>query len=592
MAEKQKLELTWIGKNEELKLEPRILIEDPDKSYGDKNTENMLIHGDNLLALKALEQDYTGRIKCIYIDPPYNTGNAFEHYDDGLEHSIWMTLMKSRLEMLKNLLSEDGLLAIQIDDNEFARLYLLLIELFGQKNLKVIVVKMSEATGVKMSQVIKTGSIPKLKEYIILAGKNGVKGLDIEKIPKEKWDDEYKLYIKNLTKEERNIISSIIDNDARTDEDVKTLDEICKKFELENVSNILKEKKISKQEEKEEWLYRNAWRIIRTCSTTGKAKELADEKRLQMDGTAFSISTPQNKIYIVLREYNSESSQPRIKILFADDYLTVHPGDFWHDIKTTGLGNEGNIDFTNGKKPEALIKRIISMSTKENDIVLDSFLGSGTTAAVAHKLNRKWIGIELGDHCFTHSLFRLKQVVDGEQGGISKSVEWKGGGGFKFYELAPSLLKKDKYDNWVIDENYNADLLASAVAKHEGFNYSPDSDIFWKQGKSTETDYIFTTTTFINTEYLDRIASEMKEDESLLICCKNFQQQCDDKYSNITIKKIPQMLLGKCEFGKEDYSLNIINFPHDESDDICDDEIEEEILEKELDEKTIQTTLF
>lgn len=232
------------------------------------------------------------------------------------------------------------------------------------------------------------------------------------------------------------------------------------------------------------------------------------------------------------------------------------------------------------------------MSTKENDIVLDSFLGSGTTAAVAHKLNRKWIGIELGDHCFTHSLFRLKQVVDGEQGGISKSVEWKGGGGFKFYELAPSLLKKDKYDNWVIDENYNADLLASAVAKHEGFNYSPDSDIFWKQGKSTETDYIFTTTTFINTEYLDRIASEMKEDESLLICCKNFQQQCDDKYSNITIKKIPQMLLGKCEFGKEDYSLNIINFPHDESDDICDDEIEEEILEKELDEKTIQTTLF
>lgn len=333
MAEKQKLELTWIGKNEELKLEPRILIEDPDKSYGDKNTENMLIHGDNLLALKALEQDYTGRIKCIYIDPPYNTGNAFEHYDDGLEHSIWMTLMKSRLEMLKNLLSEDGLLAIQIDDNEFARLYLLLIELFGQKNLKVIVVKMSEATGVKMSQVIKTGSIPKLKEYIILAGKNGVKGLDIEKIPKEKWDDEYKLYIKNLTKEERNIISSIIDNDARTDEDVKTLDEICKKFELENVSNILKEKKISKQEEKEEWLYRNAWRIIRTCSTTGKAKELADEKRLQMDGTAFSISTPQNKIYIVLREYNSESSQPRIKILFADDYLTVHPGDFGMILK-------------------------------------------------------------------------------------------------------------------------------------------------------------------------------------------------------------------------------------------------------------------
>jgi len=165
---KQKLELTWIGKDDEYKdIEPRILVEVPDKSYGDKNTENMLIHGDNLLALKALEQDYTGRIKCIYIDPPYNTGSAFEHYDDNVEHSKWLSLMKSRLEILKNLLSNEGCIFVQIDDNEQAYLKVLMDEIFGRQNfVNCIAVKMSEASGVKMAHVEKR--LPKLKEFILV----------------------------------------------------------------------------------------------------------------------------------------------------------------------------------------------------------------------------------------------------------------------------------------------------------------------------------------------------------------------------------------------------------------------------------------
>jgi adenine-specific DNA-methyltransferase len=215
-------------------------------------------------------------------------------------------------------------------------------------------------------------------------------------------------------------------------------------------------------------------------------------------------------------------------------------------------------------KPERLIERVLTLGSNEEDIVLDSFLGSGTTAAVAHKMGRKWIGIELGEHCDTHCIPRLRKVCDGtDQGGISKAVDWKGGGGFKYYELAPSLLNKDKYGNWVITKEYNPDMVASAMAKHEGFKYCPSEETYWKQGQSTETDFIFTTTNMVTTQLLDKIHEEMKSDESLLICCKSYQKGCDGKYANITIKKIPKMLLGKCEFGKEDYSLNIVNMPTD-----------------------------
>src|SRR3990172_1602181 len=225
-----------------------------------------------------------------------------------------------------------------------------------------------------------------------------------------------------------------------------------------------------------------------------------------------------------------------------------------------------NNDVFTTPKPERLIQRILTLASNEGDFVLDSFLGSGTIAAVAHKMNRRWIGIELGEHCHTHCLPRLKKVVDGtDQGGISKTINWQGGGGFKYYYLAPSLLKEDKHGNWVIDERYNADMLAAAMAKHESFKYSPAEQIYWKQGRSTEKDYIFTTTNFVTVEFLDKIHEEMQPDESLLICCKSFSKACESRYLNITVRKIPKMLLGRCEFGREDYSLNIVNIPVDEN---------------------------
>ena len=452
LTKKTKLELTWIGKENRPRLEPRILLEDPALSHHavyrvtDKDLfDNRLIFGDNLLALKALEQEFSGEIKCIYIDPPYNTGNAFEHYDDSLEHSLWLSLMKPRLEILWRLLRDDGLLAVQIDDNEFARLYLLMVEICLERNLKVITVKMAEPTGVKMAQVMKSGSIPKLKEYIILAGKSGARGLEVERIPKGAWDDEYRVAIGGTSREEIDRLKEIIQNEDRTDTDAREADVICEKFIFENAEAVCRRE--SNTTLSDAWLYENAWRIVRTSATSSGAKRIADQKRLLRDqkvGT-FTVETPQKKMYVIKADYNPESAQPRIRLLFADDYLTVHPGDFWQDIKTTGLGDEGSVDFTNGKKPEALIKRIVGMATKPGDWVLDSFAGSGTTGAVAHKMGRRWIMVELGEHCHTHIIPRLQKVIDGtDQGGISKAVDWRGGGGFRYSRLAPSLLEQDK----------------------------------------------------------------------------------------------------------------------------------------------------
>lgn len=581
----QKLELTWIGKGNEPKLEPRILIEDPNKSFGDPKSENMLIHGDNLLALKALEQQFAGKIKCIYIDPPYNTGSRIDAdgedvgYEDGIEHSEWLSMMKPRIELLRNLLHADGTLAVQIDDNEFARLYLLILEIFkNEKNLKVICLKMSEATGPKMAHVINSGRIPKLKEYIIIARKNGIRDLYVEKIPKEKWDKEYKTVCLNISKKELEKVKEVLDNDERTEEEIIEVNRLLGKIKFEN-ANIVCEREFGTKAT-DIWMFENAYRIIQVATLTGGARDLAERKKLSFDENkippAFSILTPNNKMYAIKGDFNTATDLPRCKILFADKYLTVHPGDFWQDIKTTGLDNEGGVTFKKGKKPEALLKRIIGMSTDEGDLVLDSFLGSGTTAAVAHKMKRRWIGIEMGPHCISHSLPRVSNVIKGvDKQGVTEILNWQGGGGFKFYTLAPSLVQKDKYGTEIINPQYNANMLAAAMAKQEGFRYQPDENNYWKQGMSSEKDFIFTTTQFVTVAMLDKLTEELKPGESLLVCCKSFAKGCANRHTNITIKKIPQMLLGRCEFGKDDYSFNIVNLPHNDDTDIEIEESEE-----------------
>lgn len=572
-----KLELTWYGKEKEIKVEPRILIEDKEKSNikNDPNTENMLIHGDNLIALKAIENKYAGQIKCIYIDPPYNIAAANPYYDDNLENSEWLNLIRPRIEILWNLLSEDGLLAVQIDDEQFARLFLLMTEICGQSNMKIVCVKMSEATGVKMASVNRAKSIAKLKEFIILGKKDGIRNLYIEKIPKDKWDEEYKIWVEGVTKEELEELKEIMDDDAIDDNTIRRADNIASKIHMIPIKEIFHREKI-KEDNIYEFRYENAWRIMRDVAVTGAAKKLADLKRDSVDGESFLILTPRGKKYLMKKDYNKEASQPRCKLLFADQYLTLHAGDLWTDIKTTGLDNEGVVDFPNGKKPEKLVKRIIQMNTSEGDIVLDSFLGSGTTSAVAHKMNRRWIGIEMGEHAYTHSKVRLDYVIQGkDNSGISSDVNWKGGGGYRFYELAPSLINEDDFGEYVINKDYNADMLAAAVALHEGFEYNPDSEVFWKQSKANESSYLFVTTKHLNELYLDSIISTMEENEYLIIACKSFDGEIENKYPNITIKKIPQMLLSKCEFDRDNYNLNIINPPTYEDSDEYEEEDDE-----------------
>lgn len=523
----QKLELTWIGKGDEPKLEPRILVENPEYSYGDPTTENMLIHGDNLLALKALEQDYAGKIKCIYIDPPYNTGNAFEHYDDGVEHSQWLNLMKPRLTLLKNLLSNDGSIWISIDDDESHYLKVLCDEVFGRQNFISNVIwekKFSPSNDAKW--------LSDSHDHILAYAK--IK--DIWRpnlLPRtEEMDKRYK----NPDNDPRGVWTSgdcsVKTYSASSDYPITTPSGriinppggYCWRFSKDKFQELVNENRI--------WFGKNGDGVPRVKRFLSDVKE----------------GITSMTIWKHTEVGHNQDAKKEVKAFNADDVFST-------------------------PKPERLIERILFLGSNKNDLVLDSFLGSGTTTAVAHKMGRRYIGVELGDHAITHCYPRLKAVVDGEQGGISKSVNWKGGGGFKFYALAPSLLKKDKFDNWVISKEYNADMLAAAMAKLEGFRYNPHESIYWKQGQSSERDFIYTTTQFLTLESLDQIKDEMQPDETLLICCKSFQKECRNRYSGITIKKIPQMLLGRCEFDKDDYSLNIINSPLQEST-VSDDNVE------------------
>lgn len=555
MAKKhlQKLELTWIGKGEERKLEPRILIENPEYSYGDPASENILIHGDNLLALKALEQDYAGKVKCIYIDPPFNTGSAFEHYDDGVEHSIWLDLMSRRFKILHNLLAKDGVMFVHLDDNEAAYCKVLLDEVFGRLNyINHVVNATNKPFGFKST----AGGLFKQANHIFLYAKDkGNFRINYEKLFIEKeYDLAYKMVFENIDKDEsvwtwrhiNEVVAEKLGYASTRDAKKKLSDE----FEVQVSQFALS----------------NADRVFQTASVTGgaynKRKETIEMSKGIKDKILRHPNDDMDYMFIGGRRviYYSERLRDIDGVKLPGELLT----DMWSDISIEALAKEGGVDFPKGKKPEKLIERCIELTTILGDLVLDSFLGSGTTAAVAHKMGRRWIGIELGEHAITHCVPRLKVVVDGEPGGISKAVNWQGGGGFKFYTLAPSLLKKDRFGNWVISEEYNADMLAAAMAKQEGFTYKPSETQYWKQGQSSEQDFIFTTTQFLTIEALDRIQDDMQPGESLLICCKSFQAACASKYSNITVKKIPQLLLNRCEFGKEDYSLNIINLPADE----------------------------
>ncbi|WP_428065625.1 site-specific DNA-methyltransferase [Candidatus Proelusimicrobium volucris] len=564
MVNKQKLELTWIGKDTPVKVEPRILVHDPTKDYGDKATDNMLIYGDNLLALKALEQDYAGKIKCIYIDPPYNIGVANNQvYDDNKEHSEWLQLMYSRIEVLYKLLAPEGVIFVQIDDFEQAYLRLIMDEIFLRKNFIACLPAIMNLKG-NQDQFGFAGCHEYVLCYAKSKGNLQINNFNVEDVDNLEWaEDDIGLYKKGaplratgeeglrenrpsmfypllwkdgvlstIPKEEFN---SLYNKETKQFNDV-FLKALKIKYEKDGYTFILPMVDTDNYG-RWRWGYTtsNIARLgydVLVCINKGKIS-LYKKQRPELG----DLPTKKPKSFLYRPEYSSGNGTAQIKKLFGDKKFPY-------------------------PKPEELIADIIHLGSNPGDWVLDSFLGSGTTAAVAHKMGRKYIGIELGEHCHTHCIPRLQKVIDGtDQGGISKAVNWHGGGGFKYYYLAPSLLNKDKYGQYVISKEYNADMLAAAVAKNEGFKYAPSQEQFWKQGQSSEADFIYTTTNHVGAELLSAIAQDMKPGESLLICCKSFDSGLSSRFANITVKKIPAALLGRCEFGKDNYNLNIINPP-------------------------------
>lgn len=552
--QKQKLELTWVGKEKRAKLEPRILIEDPDKSYHaskrvskDDIFDNLLIKGDNLLALKALEQEYAGRVKCIYIDPPYNTGNAFEHYDDGLEHSIWLSLIRDRLEILRKLLRSDGFICVHIDDSEGAYLKILLDEVFGRNNyLSTIFIQVRYPDKTLKQDMVFHKEIEQVHIYRKEYG--ALPNLD----RKEKSFEKFNYYIKEKSK------GTEIELGRK-----KVI--LFKSDEYEIVKGVGSEDGL-----KEIW----ASGTILDGNSSGRFFRDYLTGRYTQDG--FGVLY---KVYGIgddkfpYRYFTGPKKEGATKgkyyqgvptdQLMADAESPTIPIENFYDMAGS-FGNcrlEGGVDFRSGKKPEVLIEKILHHFSEKGDIVLDSFLGSGSTAAVAHKMGRRWIGIELGEHCDTHCVPRLKKVIDGEdQGGITKSVDWKGGGGFRYYNLAPSLIKFDDWGNPIINKQFDENMLVRALCKVEGFEFNPSPDEYWKQGRSTETDFIYVTTQHLTSQMLQKLSEDVGNKNSLLICCGSFDASAES-YPNLTIKKIPKAILKKCEWNHDDYSLEIKNLP-------------------------------
>ncbi len=528
MTKKQKLELTWIGKEVRPRLEPRILLEDPAKSYHAPHRvtdhdlfDNRLIFGDNLLALKALEQEFAGKIKCIYIDPPYNTGSAFTYYDDGIEHSLWLTLMQARLEILWALLSVDGSLWISIDDDEMPYLRVLMDQVAGRDKF------IAQNVWQKRYSRENREAIGDVHEYVIVYAKDPL-GF----------------------KERRNKV-------PLTEEQAKV---------YKNPNNDP----------------RGRWRPIPMTAQEGHATPeqfyeiTAPGGRIHKppDGRCWGLS---RRTFERLRTEGriwfgkDGNSQPNV-IRYLSEVEGVVPWTWWpsEEVGHTDEAKKeihalfGKVDAFDTPKPERLMHRVLTIATNPNDLVLDSFGGSGTTGAVAHKMGRRWIMVELGEHCHTHIIPRLRKVIDGaDPGGVTEATGWKGGGGFRYYRLAPSLLEKDKWGQWVISRELNAAMLAEAVCKLEGFTYAPSDTVYWQHGHSTERDFIYVTTQHLSAAQLAQLSDEVGPERTLLVLCAAFRAAAGgpEQCPNLTVKKIPKQVLARCEWGHDDYSLKVENLP-------------------------------
>jgi adenine-specific DNA-methyltransferase len=530
MSRKQRLELTWIGKDDRPCLEPRILIEDPEKSYHATQRltdndifDNRLIFGDNLLALKALAQEYAGKIKCIFIDPPYNTGSAFQQYDDGVEHSIWLSLMRDRLELLHHLLTNDGSFWITLDDNEAHYFKVMADEIFGRLNF--------------LSSVI------------------------WEKSDSPKMDSEFFSYRHDFLMvyaKDRSLFKM-----SRIQEASEDIPSHFNKVDLDNRRYYLKPLRAMGSGDDT----REARPTLYFSIESPDGIKIYPKRQDGVDGRwRWSEDRVQKDKHLIEWVKGRDGWSPYYRI-YADNSKGRPPETIWtHNDVGSNRTSKAEIKaiFPNENpfttpKPEKLLSRVLQIATQKGDLVLDSFAGSGTTGAVAHKMGRRWIMIELGEHCHTHIIPRLKKVINGDdKGGITEATNWQGGGGFRYFKLAPSLLEKDQWGNWVISKQYNPVMLAEAMCKLMGFTYAPSDTHYWMQGHSSERDFIYTTTTTLTHDQLRLISEEVGEDRSLLICCKAFRAKTEE-FANLTVKKIPRTVLSKCEWGKDDYSLKVEN---------------------------------
>jgi adenine-specific DNA-methyltransferase len=531
MTKKQKLELVWIGKENRPRLEPRILLEDPSLSYHASHRftpndrfANRLIFGDNLLALKALEQEFTGRVKCIYIDPPFNTQQTFEHYDDGVEHSLWLAMLRDRLDQLSRLLEKSGTVWLHLDDNESHRARCVMDEVFGSENfLGTVIWEKSD------SPRMDADFFSSRHDYLIVYAKDRPSatfnrlGSDEDGTPShyDKVDEAGRsYYLKPLR---------AMGGQGETREARPTL---YYPLQAPDGTSVMPKRQDGTD---------GAWRW-------SKSKVEQDAARIQWikgrkGWTPYyrifedkSVGRPPETIWPHSEVGSNRTSRAETKALFEDNPFST-------------------------PKPERLLKRVLEIATNPGDLVVDSFAGSGTTGAVAHKMGRRWIMVELGEHCHTHIIPRLKKVIDGEDpGGITDAAGWKGGGGYRYFRLAPSLLCKDQWGNLVVNKEYNAAMLAEAMCKLEGFTYAPSATDYWQHGNSTERDFIYVTTQKLTREQLAVLSEEVGDDRSLLVCCAAFRTK-SDAFPNLTIKKIPNAVLARCEWGHDDYSLQIKNLP-------------------------------
>ena len=537
---KGKLELTWVDKEERPRLEPRILIEDPSLSYGDPNSENILIHGDNLLALKALEQNYGGRIKCVYIDPPYNTGAAFEYYDDNLEHSEWLNMIAPRLEQLHCLLASDGFICVHIDETEGAYLKVVMDEIFGRSNyLSTMYIQVRYAQKTLKQDML----FHKQVEQVLVYRKS-----PSSRAVESQVDYNYGKFIWYV-------------GEKGTPREIELGGKTVVVFSKDSYEIVKREP--SPEGLKEIW----ASGSVLDGNSSGRFFRDFLAGREPEDGygclyKVFGIGEEKNPYRYFTGPKREGATRGKyyqgIPVSRQDkmDRQTKVPIPNFYDFAAF-FGNcrhEGGVELKSGKKPEILLKTILQHFSEPGDWVLDSFAGSGTTGAVAHKMGRRWIMVELGDHSYSHIIPRMRGIVSGaDKTGISKDVNWSGGGGFKFYRLAESLLVKDKDLStptkplYVINPKYDDTMLVRAICKMENFHCLNNGH--W-HGASSEHHFLHVTTSLLTQKHLDGLTSDLGPDDALLIYCTRLMTGLKIP-ENIAVKRIPKDLLAKCTFEEE-----------------------------------------